>query len=418
MKKTLMSLSLILIAALALTGCYDWPDPIWVDGPGATVPTITGVSSTTLLGGIENVTISGTGFGTVAEELLVYYKKGTTVGRGRTLSATDTELIVEAPAVYSDSLELWIDKRGCFEFAKYDTILTTITEGVNSAPIIAVNPLVQVAINESGNMIVAEASSKNLREYTMEDTLNVFASVVFSNAKNVDALRAKGTTVYYSLREYVCTVNDGVFVKATDRHKMNSDKEYCYDILFADNNKAYFPSNGKIYSGEADLSATGATLEDANFAFGKGNFYDGKIYMAATYLGVDTLLSSDSLKTGEKVIAAYAVNADGTLGNVEIVINWTNDFAGSTIADITFDNEDRMYVATVTQTPIYIIEPLAGAYNDGNVSLLYPVLMDEMVVSMNWDAGDYMAVITENADGARTAKRIDMTKTASPSYIP
>ena len=101
-----------------------------------------------------------------------------------------------------------------------------------------------------------------------------------------------------------------------------------------------------------------------------------------------------------------------------MVINWTTDFAGTVISNIVFDNDDRMYVATQTRTPIFVIEPVAGSYADGDISLLYPVLLKNKVISMRWEAGDYMGLLTEDPDAIRTAYRLKMIKTASPSYIP
>ncbi len=408
MKKTLMSLSLILIVVLALTGCYEWPDPIWnPNDTGRAVPTITGVSATTLRGGIDNITISGTGFGTVAEELLVRFKNGTTVGTGRVMSVTDTEIVVEAPAVYSDSLEIWIDLRGCFEFAKYSANLITIVEGVDAIPIISVSPLILVGINETGVITVAQGSNKAVISVSAEDSISTIPDVVFSNSLNALALRTKGTDIYYTLREYLCKF-DGTLL----RKKVNSTKNNCTDFAFADNGKVYVVSPGYIYSTNNDLSGAEDVVVDPNYRFGKCEVYDNNLYVSSVYVG------SDTMRTNEKAIIAYPINTDGSLGTPSTVINWTEDFAGSTISGIVFDNEATMYVSTLTQTPIYKIEPVAGSYADGNISLLYPVLLDEKIISMRWDAGASMAYISESSDATRTVNRLSMTKPASPSYIP
>ena len=105
-------------------------------------------------------------------------------------------------------------------------------------------------------------------------------------------------------------------------------------------------------------------------------------------------------------------------GAAEMVINWTEDFAGTIISNIVFDADDRMYVATQTRTPVYVIEPVAGSYADGDISLLFPVLLKNKIISMRWETGDYMGLLAEDADGIRTAYRLNMIETASPSYIP
>ncbi|MEA2078098.1 MAG: IPT/TIG domain-containing protein [Candidatus Marinimicrobia bacterium] len=408
MKKTLMSLSLILIVVLALTGCYEWPDPIWnPDDTGLPTPTITGVDVTTLMGGIDNITITGTGFGDVKEEVLVYFKKGTTVGRGRTLTATNTQLVVEAPATYSDSLEIWIDRRGCFEYAKDTTNLITINAGIKSLPIISTSPLIKVGINENGDIIVAQGSNQSVISVTVDDSISTIPGVAFSNSLNILSLRTKGTDIYYTLREYLVKY-DG----ALTRFKVNANKENCVDFAFADNNKVYIVGNGFIYSADDVLASSTLALDDTDYNFTKCDFYDGKLYVASTYQGDDTL------KTNEKAIMAYPVNTDGTLGTAETIINWTDDFAGSIISNITFDADDRMYVATLTRTPIYVIEPVAGSYADGNISLLYPVLLNDNIISMRWETGDYMAFLAEDNDAMRTVYRLNMLETASASYIP
>jgi IPT/TIG domain-containing protein len=418
MKKTLMSLSLILIVVLALTGCYEWPDPIWnPDDSGRAVPTISSVSTTTLRGGIDNLTITGSGFGTVAEELLVRFKNGTTVGTGRVISATDTEIIVEAPAVYSDSLEIWIDLRGCFEFAKFNSSLITISSGLTALPIISSSPLNEIGINENGDIIVALGSNKNVISVTVDDSISQISNVVFASSLNVLSLRTKGNMIYYTVREMLVDY-DGTSWK---RHKVNDTKNNLNDFAFANNGKVYCASREYIYSTDHDL---GGAVDDKNTLIGtdavydttlnftKCEVYDDKLYVAATYVGPDTL------RTNEKLILSYDINTDGTLSGKTIVINWTEDFAGSIISGITFDSSDKMYVATETRTPIYVIDPVAGSYADGNITLLYPVLLKDEIISMRWDAGGYMGFIYSASDGTRTANRLEMVATASPSYIP
>ena len=408
MKKTLKSLSLILIVVLALTGCYEWPDPIWnPDDTGLATPTITGVDVTELLGGIENITITGSGFGDAADEVLVYFKNGTTVGRGRTLSASDTQLIVEAPPTYSDSLEIWIDRRGCFEYAKYTTNLVTISEGIKSMPIVSTSPLIITAINEDGDIIVGQGSNKAVFSVTVDDSISTIPDVSFSTTLSMLSMRSKGTDIYYTLREYLCRY-DG----ALTRFKVNTDKANCTDFAFADNNKVYVVGNSFIYSADDVLDNATLALDDTDYNFTKCEYYDGKLYVATTYQGADTLI------TGEKAIMAYPVNANGTLGAAEEIINWTDDFAGAIISNIVFDADDRMYVATETRTPIYVIEPVAGSYADGNINLLYPVLLDANILSMRWETGDYMGFLAEDSDAIRTVYRLNMVETASPSYIP
>ncbi len=407
MKKTLMSLSLILIVVLALTGCYEWPDPIWnPDDTGLPTPTITGVDATALTGGIDNITITGSGFGDVANEVLVYFKKGTTVGRGRTLTATNTQLVVEAPATYSDSLEIWIDRRGCFEYAKYTSSLITISEGMNALSLMPPAPVSKIAIDNE-NILVAYGTAKDMLHISDLDSVTTMVGVSFAATQKVLSMKMKGTDVYYTLSYYFAK-----FDGAVTREKINTDKVSCLDFSFANNNRVYFTASNNIYSMHHDLSNASAAVEDENYDYEKCEVYDGNLYVSATYVGTDTL------RTNEKLILAYPVNVDGTLGTPVTVINWTDDFAGSEIVDIVFDTDDRMYVATKTRTPIYVIEPLAGSYADGNIKLLYPVLLEDEVVCMSWETGTDMAVITENADGMRTAYRIKMLEMPSASYIP
>ncbi|MCF7832610.1 MAG: IPT/TIG domain-containing protein, partial [Candidatus Marinimicrobia bacterium] len=330
MKKTLMSLSLILIVVLALTGCYEWPDPIWnPDDTGLPTPTISSVDVTALLGGIDNITITGTGFGDAADEVLVYFKKGTTVGRGRTIAATNTELIVEAPATYSDSLEIWVDRRGCFEYAKYTTNLITISSGLNMIPLVTESPKIKIAINESGDMWVALGANKNMFFITADDSVTLVNDVSFSGTMNVLAMRSAGSDLYYTLREYIVKY-DG----AVDRHKVNPDKNPLNDFAFANNGKIYLVSENKIYSTDHDMTNEAVAILDTNYKYTKCEVYDDKLYTASTYVGGDTLRSL------EKSIMAYPINTDGSLGTVEEIINWTDDFAGSIISSITFDSDD------------------------------------------------------------------------------
>ncbi|MCF7832148.1 MAG: hypothetical protein K9N05_01055, partial [Candidatus Marinimicrobia bacterium] len=199
---------------------------------------------------------------------------------------------------------------------------------------------------------------------------------------------------------------------AVDRHKVNPDKNPLNDFAFANNGKIYLVSENKIYSTDHDMTNEADAILDTNYKYTKCEVYDDKLYIASTYVGGDTLRSL------EKSIMAYPINTDGSLGTVEEVINWTDDFAGSIISSITFDSDDRMYVATATRTPIYVIEPVAGSYAEGNISLLYPVLLEASAVSMRWDSGNNMGLITEDSEGLRSVSRLRMRATASPNYMP
>lgn len=407
MKKTLLSLSLILIAVLALTGCYQWPDPIWnPDQEEPPVPTITGVSSTTLLGGMENLTITGTGFGTDVSKLVVHFKKGSTTGIGRTLSATDTEIVVEAPAVYSDSLEIWLDKIPCWRFAKYTDNLITINQGVKAIPIITTRTLDKVAINENNDITVAMGGTMDML-LVEGDSISTISGASFSDSKPVLGMKTKGSIIYYSLL-YRFARYDGSVYKVN----VNAPKLNCNDFDFANNGKIYFTAENNIFSLNHDMTTAETPLTDLDYNYKKCQVYDDKLYVTATYLGDDTL------RTNEKLILAYPVNTDGSLGAEEVVINWTEDFAGSVISDITFDANGSMYVATRTSTPVYVIEPVAGSYADGNIRLLYPVLLNDMVNSMSWENGSNMAIIAEDGDGIRTVYSVPMLVGPSASYMP
>lgn len=407
MKKTLFSLSLILIAALALTGCYEWPDPIFnPDEEEPPVPTITGVSATTVLGGMESLTITGTGFGTDATKIIVHFKKGSTTAIGRTLSTTDTEVVVEAPALYSDSLEIWLDKIPCWRFAKYTENLITIEQGVKAIPIITTKTLDKVAINENNDIYVAQGGSKDML-LIEGDSISTVVGASFSDSKPVLGMKAKGSSVYYSLL-YRFAKYDGTI----ERVDVNSPKLNCNDFDFANNGKIYFTADNNIFSLNHDLSTQGTPVTDLNYLYKKCQVYNDKMYVTATYDG------DDSLRTNEKLILAYPINTDGSLGTEEVVINWTEDFAGSEISDITFDANGSMYVATKTSTPIYVIEPVAGSYADGNIELLYPVLLNDKVNSMSWEVGSSMAIITEDGDGIRTVYTVPMLVNPCPSYMP
>ncbi|MDZ7822301.1 MAG: hypothetical protein U5N26_11170 [Candidatus Marinimicrobia bacterium] len=167
-----------------------------------------------------------------------------------------------------------------------------------------------------------------------------------------------------------------------------------------------------IYSTNHDFSGETPAVQTEDFNFKQCAFYDGKLYVSSVYTG------SDTLRSNEKAIMAYPANGDGSLGAPETVINWTEDFAGSVISGITFDADGKMYVATQTRTPVYVIDPVGGTYDGGDISLLYPVLLDQKIVSMNWESGGYMAYIGEDSEGTRNIFRLKMLPQPSPSYIP
>lgn len=421
MKKASLSLILIFALILGVTGCYEWPASIYQPGDGDTVPTISGLSATSLYGGIDQVTISGSGFGTERDEVIVYFKKGTTVGRARTLSVADDAVVVEAPVVYSDSLETWIDKRGCFTFAKDTVNLVTILNGMNAVGVDTANGYATpisaevpncVAVGSSDDVYV-DVAGKAFSHILPDRSRNEDQEAI--SDKDITGMKLTTTDLYYTVAYYLVkhSIADGSTVKT----KKPDGKKYYYDFDFADNGFTYLCGDDGILSVASDFTSASTpvmTAAETDYEMSACAVFGSDLYAAGKYVGID------SLQLGINKIWKYAINADGSLGAKTIVIDWDTQFAGSNVTGIAFADDGKMFVSTATTTPIYAISPIGGSYADGTITLLYQLLLDQKVLNISWDNTTTMGIVFASSTDpvVKSVYNLKMQDSPSPYYAP
>ena len=108
-----LTLAFILIAA----GCNnDYPPSVWDPNYNSKpTPVVNTVEPAYSFSGIGEVTLTGSNFSAVPEENTVYFNGKA----GKTLSATTTQLVVQAPVLVTDSARIKVHVAGAYLYGEY-----------------------------------------------------------------------------------------------------------------------------------------------------------------------------------------------------------------------------------------------------------------------------------------------------------
>lgn len=386
--------------------------------PSSTPPVINTVTPEGgYLAGVDAITISGSGFSTVASENRVYFSNAEENGvAGLVLSATASQLEVRPPKITGE-VTLKVYRQGAENFSNELTYslaspLLNAYEGFNPK---ADDPL-SLGLDNNGNLFIALTSGGNARGIIKVDTEGTVSDYVLANNR----FRFDAIDFTPDNRLYICVGIRAVF-QGTEGNRegahfimpapftfMNFDMdENGYMWLVGDNthlvrhvpqesrvsisNINSLPDNTKIYPLEANLT---------------GVFY----FSSSLYL-----LGSD--EAGWKVWKAD-LDANSDVSGVSVFVDLNEklgDMAdGDRFTDIVMAEDGMVYVSTNRAEGI-----LAIAADGSSVAPLYEGVLYPVVTSMDWGDGVHLyisTIQTSNPLSQSSAVMVNMQKLGAPDF--
>ncbi|MFC1569963.1 hypothetical protein ACFL4L_06990, partial [bacterium] len=175
-----------------------------------------------------------------------------------------------------------------------------------------------------------------------------------------------------------------------------------------------FDENDNFYGGgeKSDLyvlPASGGNIKSGlykNHSFKSLRVYDGFVYFIA-----------ENVRAKEEDIAIgiwrhQIIDANGTLGDQELVMDWANDagdYTESVPNYFTFSQDGIMMVGTDNINPILMVDT-----SDGTLDVMYKGILSTSVEFLVWGTGNYLYQI--KGGESWDVMRIDMGASGAPYY--
>ena len=361
---------LILICTMLfiLSGCeYIKPTQVWnPDEKGAETPVILSVEPDSAYDGILEIALNGENFSPVVGENFVHF--GTEPGLVKT--ASTTQLTVIRPISASGFLTIQVAVAGAFLTGAYHPY--KLEEGV--VEIGGMGRVNSIAIDQNENLYAER--DRIVYKLTPQGEQIVFGTTDFKSS----AMRIGADGFLYIQKIdnrdlYRIAPEGGLaekFVKLTKR------------ASFFD-----FGESGYIYSGSevygllvTDPTGTESTQIDEydDLTVKAVRVFKGEVYVAA-----DTSIENLSLGKG---IWRHKILENGALEEKVLVLDWatSDNFAESSILDLTFSTDGDLYVGTNHSNPIFVLR------SDGSLTTLYEGLVASPATQLYWGNGNYLYI--------------------------
>ncbi len=395
------ALAVVLISA----GCEnDYPSSVWDPNYNSKpTPVIDSVEPAFSFSGIGQVTITGSNFSPVVQENTVYFNGK----KGKTLSATATEIVVQAPVLVADSATIKVHVAGAFLFGEYKPYQlkeAALTYKAIDSQIEAF----ALAVDPDENIYVI-ANNQILQIVDPDSPAVVYGTTTFSICDNM-RWAPDGALLLLRGNRFIYRVDPGGGAASTW-------------IRFADVNDRIstgdFDQNGNLYCGGRSqkifaVSATGDTttvFRFPDYRYMAIRVYDGYVYTAATYDG-----------DGEPAILEgiwrhQILDATGTLGAQELVYDW-GSYAGElgpSILSMEFDENGLMYLGLDIDNAIVNL-----VISGGSPTPLYPEILLPPTTNMVWGNATFIYINRHETDSEKVDQRriirLEMPFRGAPSY--
>lgn len=394
MKKVIYKIYLVLFVFLTgcflfLSGCDDDPVPsIYDDIPGGTgqTPVINSVNPPSeAIAGVTEITISGEHFSTNPEFNLVFFN-GT---RAAVTSAATTQLIVKAPNLIADSVEIRIGVVGASSYSSKISykLLPAIQELFAFTDLLLPYGLT----SDSQENIFVSISAQGVKKINPSGDLTDFAprgAETFFNSMKM----GPSNTIYVSRRvsgifELKENLAPATFVASANGIGNVADLD--------------FDQNGNIWASGSGTSVYRVTLDKNVKAFVFG-FPTTAIRIFENHLYVS------GIENNEHKIWRLPIISSDSLGQRELYFNLTSEVgANIRINAITFALDGDLVVGTDKATNSIIIVHPDKSFNE-----LYPGIIQTPVYSFTWGIGNFLYYTHE----AQTVYKINMQKPGAPYF--
>ena len=400
MKKILISFIVILsFSFIWFMACEnDVPSSIYdPDDLGEATPAISSITpadSTTT--GIGNIVISGSNFSPVAEENLVFFNKT----RAKVVSSTENEIIVESPIVVGDSVAVKVSVRDSYHFSN-DYLYSLFEAVYEFGGFDDYTDPYALAVDNDENLYVSIAGKK-IEKVSPDGTRETYANVLVDKCSGM-VMGPNGDIYYANILQYIFLLpagggQDGIFVRTPGGVQ---------DLDFDANGNIFCGGNGKeIYWVNVAEKTSTTVKEYPSINIKSIRVFNGYVYVVGDYVGTE----QDQVKFA--VYRNQILDAEGTLGETEMVFAFSNEFPTAILYSVNFDIDGIMYLGTSMPD-----KAILKVQQDGSYSVLYPRVMDAETYEMCWGNGNHMYITRRNKDvSIRRVLKLNMFKQGAPYY--
>ena len=338
-----------------------YPDPMSMD------------QDSVAFAGVGILYIEGEKFGATPADNRVYFNGAP----GEVLEASTTKLTVKIPNVVSDSIRIRVSVKGLLQFARYkdqDYYGPFRTKSV-IASYKAIDKFIDasgLAVDDQENVYVLTTGKEILKLVHPDSNATVFGTATFITTP---CMRVGPDSMIYVTRGIKSLYRVAEGGRTTRFASANTKVSY----IDFDENKNLFAGGkgGTIECIKPDNSV--ATVADyTGYIITSLRVYEGYIYISAVYDG------DDSTAIQEGIWKNQILDADGNLGNNELVVDWQQLMGefGPKIQSITFDENGEMLIGLDKDNAIYllnsskyfyyeVLQPPATLITYGNQYYLY-----------------------------------------------
>ena len=395
-QKQFFPLAIIITLTVILYSCnQDAAPSLYVVEPKGSTPAISGVlPANEALAGVTEVTINGSNFSRLKEDNLVFF--GTV--QATVLQASATKLVVKAPMLIKNNLDLKISVQGVENFS--NVVKYNLLEAVGVYYVFAkgVDDPMTVAVDNSENVYVY-LKDRGIRKISAAGVLTNFSP--------------RGSESFYI--DMKVGPNNELFATRPATRAIFRNIEGAPSAIFQ-----VFPTGMNIASLDFDKNKN-------IWAAGSGNrlfsvTYPGK---DTTGFAIDYTVSSvrvynDYLylagkDSSEEAIYRYKINSNKLLGAKEKYFDIGAKYGLNKIQvnAITFAENSDLIIGTDMTDAFVLVN------SNGVSSIFYPGVINPIVKSLSWGTKKNLFYIREFIDAGSTIHtlvRVDMQKLSAPYY--
>jgi hypothetical protein len=417
--KIYISIITLVISIALLSGCVDnsippgWPPSA---NPIAS-PVITSISpADSAVGGVLDITINGSNFGTSADQCIVYF--GTEQGVINTSSFTSNKIVALRPVTYGESVSTRVVVLLADDEAKINYKIKKVVSQFAAFPGATLSN--SITSDNSGNMYLATISVKDtsntyriIRKISSNGILSDYG--LFPGGLTVSCMRVAPNGTLYALM----TGSGGEFHSIPPGGGVSTklfgfqENMLCFD----------FGQDGTIYAGgPIDTKKTINIVPPGSTTFIKGPSYTKHIIRALRVFSNYVYVLAEVAKTDTiNVQGVYRhLISGGSLGAQELVLAWsaTGDYATSKFKDLTFSANGDMYIATDKNSdPILLINYNPGSNAITGMRPLYKNLITGSSGGLTWTGNIiYERVVPPASGGDPSIIAIDMGNPGAQYY--
>ncbi|MDQ7817268.1 MAG: IPT/TIG domain-containing protein [Melioribacteraceae bacterium] len=383
-------LAALITLGFIIYGCNQESAPsLYQEKPEGATPVVSSVlPANEALAGVADITINGSNFSPVKEDNLVYF--GT--AQANVLEASATRLLVKAPNLIKNNLDLKIAVKGVEKFStvvKYNLLEAV---GVFYAFTKGIDDPMTVTVDKNENVLVY-IKDQGIRKIDASGKLTVWAprgaeSFFFD-------MKIGPNNILYGTRNLraIFKVEEG---KPTATYSVIPRTTVALIALDFDENKNLWTggSGGYFYSITPALVIKEFPID---YTISAMRVYNGYLYVAGK-------------NSTEEAIYRYKINSNESLGDKEkyFDIGAAYGLQKVRVGSMTFSSDGDLIIGT----------DLANAFilfRNGSASSLYPGLIGPYARSIGWGINKNLYYVRESPE-AFSLVRVDMQKLSAPYY--